>query len=298
MWEKVVEMNIKSICRASIRWALRIRDQETIEDGLVRHRYRFLRHCDKRSFGPGELKEALGEMGVKPGDSLMVHASWRAAYGYSGSPQSFVGVLLDCLGEEGTLLMPAYSSPESIFDVEESKSTAGVLSEIFRNMDGVKRSAIPHFPVCAKGALSDELFRQENTSAFGFDESSPYSRFVDAGGKVLLVGLPRNTWKISCFHVSVWRWSHKKELHSGIYNPPINTTIVQNGEPLERELIVKAAGMSNDHGAFSKAFSKVDKRCRKLGGCMFTVFGAREAVEIGVGCLEDGMWLYKGMRNL
>lgn len=63
----------------------------------------------------------MDEIGVKKGDVLIVHASWRALYMLDMQPEDVIRLLLDKIGEEkGTLLMPAYGEDNSLFDLNKT----------------------------------------------------------------------------------------------------------------------------------------------------------------------------------
>ncbi|MEL6189605.1 MAG: AAC(3) family N-acetyltransferase, partial [Myxococcota bacterium] len=129
-------------------------------------------------------RKALGEdltaLGVSAGDILMVHASFREVGWTVGGAVEVVRALLDALGDEGTLVMPAetpqYADPddwddprvqpdwhEAIrehlpgFDPATSPSTMGAIAEAFRTYPGTQRSYHPLVSVCARGPAAETL---------------------------------------------------------------------------------------------------------------------------------------------
>ena len=52
------------------------------------------------------FKRDLLELGVKPGDMVLVHSSMKAL-GTECAPEEIIDAMEEVLGEEGTLLMPA-----------------------------------------------------------------------------------------------------------------------------------------------------------------------------------------------
>src|SRR5688500_8804102 len=65
-----------------------------------------------RSYGTAELLATLRSLGIRPGDTLMVHAGFNRLSGFKASPSQLVDTLLEAVGPDGHLLMVsmAYSS--------------------------------------------------------------------------------------------------------------------------------------------------------------------------------------------
>ena len=71
--------------------------------------------------------------------------------------------------------MPAYGEDNSSFDLNKTKSVAGVLSESLRNYPGTMRSCFPKFSMCGYGKHAEEILSKHKNSLYQFDENSPYS---------------------------------------------------------------------------------------------------------------------------
>ena len=55
------------------------------------------------------LVEKFRATGLKSGDILLVHSSYKSFGGVEGGPWSVVEALLEVLGAEGTLIMPTFN---------------------------------------------------------------------------------------------------------------------------------------------------------------------------------------------
>ncbi len=144
----------------------------------------------------------LGRLGVERGGTLLVHSSISSlGYVHGGVETVLVG-LIEAVGQ-GTLVLPTLTFGEvnrgrRDFDVRTSASQVGVLSETLRRRPGVVRSLHPTHSVAAIGPAAEELIADHELASTPCGNETPYSRLMDRGGQVLLlgVGLRRNT----CFH--------------------------------------------------------------------------------------------------
>ena len=55
------------------------------------------------------IKEDLSRSGIKRGDDLLIHSSFKSLGGVEGGIKTLVEAILSYLGDRGTLLMPALS---------------------------------------------------------------------------------------------------------------------------------------------------------------------------------------------
>ncbi len=147
--------------------------------------------CNNKMFA-SDLEAAVIQLPISKGDSLMVHSSLGCI---DAKPQDVINIFRSLIGEQGTLLMPTHPAlaPDGnmlVYDITESKSRVGYLTEYFRNMPGTLRSQHPFASVAAQGPKAEEYLKdnlQENSLPHGIH--SAYYRFCKDGGKVLCVGV-------------------------------------------------------------------------------------------------------------
>src|SRR5687767_7949465 len=106
---------------------------------------------DDRVIGNQDIARALKNTGVVRGDTLMIHSRLFAI----GKPattdkkallDSLMATLLEAIGPEGTLIAPTFTfayCKKGLFDVENSVSETGVLSEAIRLHPLAKRTSNP-----------------------------------------------------------------------------------------------------------------------------------------------------------
>lgn len=202
-----------------LRNILKIRENETLADGLERHYYHFEKKIPYKKITKGEFEKYLDDIGVKVGDVLIVHASWRAMYMVDASPEDLIKLLLKKIGKDGTLLMPAYGEKDDFFDIKNSKSAAGVLSECFRNFPETKRSCFPKFSMCGQGKYAEEILNKHKNSIYQFDKDSPYSIAAkEYNAKVLLMGMGKRPHKISVFHCASYSLKDSVQYYKECYS--------------------------------------------------------------------------------
>lgn len=140
-----------------------------------------------------DLARAIRNAGVKKGDVVLVHSD-VSAFGTIAVEDrdfffgSFVDLLKDVVGPEGTIAMPTFTysaTEDKTFDVNNSPSTVGALTEYFRKLPGVVRTIEPILSVAIWGKRKKYLSDIGNDS---YGKKSFFDRFHKLKGKILLLG--------------------------------------------------------------------------------------------------------------
>lgn len=155
-----------------------------------------------RKYSADDLVAEMCKMGMQNGSVVFVHNSMTEFYNYSGTGIQLIEKIIDVIGKEGTLMMPAYpknkfkilnssdKAEQVDFDVMRTPSGAGYLSEVFRNYPGVKRSTNLQHSVCAYGRQADFFTSEHHLSVTAWDEFSPYYKMSQVKTLVFALGLP------------------------------------------------------------------------------------------------------------
>jgi len=136
------------------------------------------------------------ELGVRKGDVVFFHSSidrLHLAFPF----YRVLGLLLETIGEDGTLLCPTYASPSSskylmsgqVFDVRKTPSAMGILTELMRRHRGAVRSVHPTKSVCAIGPAARDLVGSHHLSPYPYDANSPYFRIMAYDAKIIGLGV-------------------------------------------------------------------------------------------------------------
>lgn len=159
------------------------------------------------------LIEDLSNLGLKTGQTILVHSSMSQIGWVSGGAQTVIEALLSILGNEGTLMMPTHSAqntnpanwqhppvPESWWQTLRENRPAydpaitptremGAIPEMFRNYPNVKRSAHPVGSFSAIGHHTDYLLDNHTDLKEMFGDNSPIGKLYELDGHVLLLGV-------------------------------------------------------------------------------------------------------------
>ena len=133
----------------------------------------------------------------------MVHSSLRAVGPVLGGANVVMQALQDAIGSEGTLM--AYLDIElfheeddvedvPVFDkrIAPAARDHGVLHEVMRNWPAAVRSDHPDAGVVAIGPKAEWLTNAHRLQ-YGYGEGTPFAKFVECGGRVLMLGAPLDT---------------------------------------------------------------------------------------------------------
>ena len=141
-----------------------------------------------------KIKQDLIALGIKSGDVVLMHSSYRSLGEIDGGAKTFFDAFLETLGDEGTLILPALSynrvnfdNPE--FDREATGTCVGYLPEFFRtSVPEVVRSLHATHSCCAVGKYAEEFVRNHEKDITPVGENSPFTKLPKYDGKILMLG--------------------------------------------------------------------------------------------------------------
>jgi aminoglycoside 3-N-acetyltransferase len=129
----------------------------------------------RTTISPSAVTDALLSIGVKPGSVVMVHPDAIMAAQFPAMPNEqrldlLIAAIEAAIGGDGTLLMPAFSysfTKGEPFDICNTPSAVGMVSERFRAQPGVHRTSDPIFSFACRGPLAQELCAIPVKECFG-----------------------------------------------------------------------------------------------------------------------------------
>jgi len=153
----------------------------------------------KRNSGALWTKEKLVEEFTKahidPTRDILVHSSLSAIGYVEGGAAAVIEALLEVLDDDTHILMP--TSPVVTlqaehnldeFDVAQTPSKMGTITEVFRTQFAHARSAHPLEPVAVRGPKSIEYCQGHHTDATPYGPNSPWRKHMEWNGQILYLG--------------------------------------------------------------------------------------------------------------
>lgn len=137
-----------------------------------------------------DLILGFSELGVEPGDILLVHSSYNSFGGVEGGPQTIIDSLLEVLGKEGTLIMPTFNfdfCKGTPWDVRKTPSQMGIITNLVREHPDAKRVFHPIYSFAILGKNAAALTQERYKSSF--EKNSLFGKLRDMDGKIMIVGL-------------------------------------------------------------------------------------------------------------
>lgn len=151
-----------------------------------------------RVYTKKDLIRQFRKLGIQKGDILLVHSSLSKIGYVENGPKDVVEALLETVGEDGHLLMPNspnesfqldYIQKLDFFDLANSKSKLGAISEYFRLLPDAVRSAHPTEPVSCIGPDAEYFVGHHFGNLTPYNENSPFYRVSEKNGKILYLGV-------------------------------------------------------------------------------------------------------------
>lgn len=272
----------------------------------------------RRTFGrttkrPVELqavRSALEELGVAPGDHLLVHSSLgklstrRQNGPFNPFPYAagLIDLLLQLVGPEGSLWMPTdhgigydRAMRGEVFDFRKTPSDYGLIGELFRRRKEVIRSTYPFQNLTGWGSLAKELipYHEAHPSPYAMDRSSPWFQLQERGGKALFLG----TGFENNSSIHLVEYIHHEEYPTALFfhKPFAMSYRNREGREEKQELYI--------HPFFRKA-GAATRFCRHLQqhyglykevereGALFTLFSLKQQYEAVLKEMRSGVTLY------
>lgn len=247
------------------------------------------------------LAADLTGLGLRPGDTVLVHSSLRSLGWVCGGALAVVQALLDAIGPDGTLVVPTQTTgksdpmhwrhppvPESWWPVIREHMPAydpavtpaiglGVIPEMVRTWPGAVRSDHPHTSFAALGPAAAELMSDHRLES-QLGEHSPLARLERLDARILLLGVGFGT--CTAFHLAEYR----------IPDPPVFEFGTAMLTPAGRRWItyLDVDTNSDDFDALGAAFEQTGAVHRgHVGEATCRLFQVRPAVEFAVGWLAE-----------
>lgn len=245
-----------------------------------------------------DIVRVMQEMGMKKGSVVCIHCAMREFYNYEGTTTELIDAILNAIGDEGTLVMPAFPAGELvnkkdyIFNAQADKTGAGYLAETFRKYPGVKRSINVRHSVCVIGQLADYLIKDHHHSENCWDENSPWYRMCEKDALIFNFGMPRSY--MGTFHhcvESLLRNEHP--YYKQFFNSPtINKYYDEVGNVKEYRSLESCIERRTRKKKVTRHFKSDDWQIRKISNLEIKVFYSKNALNKMLDLGRKGITVY------
>ena len=227
-----------------------------------------------------ELADNFRALGVKKGDTLLIHSSYKSFGGVDGGPQTVINALLEVLGEEGTLLMPTFNfdfCKGADWDVRETPSQMGFMTNLVRTDPRAKRVFHPIYSFAVIGKYAEAFGALRYKSSYG--ATSAFAKLCRLDGKIMVIGLSYNDSMTFFHHIEELQgvdYRYLKDFTGKITDWDGNTT-ENTYQMLVRDLDMGVRTMVDPMGAL---LEKVEiSKVRKIGEADVKLMKANEVFE-------------------
>ena len=183
------------------------------------------------------LANDLRALGVRPGQTLLVHASLKRIGWVEAGASTVVTALTDVLGPDGTLVAGAGTPENSLtsrsfreqtkglplrrvsgyleemlaFDPRETPTSAGAVAEALRTTPGAVRSDHPQSSFAAVGRDARELMADHKVNCH-LGEDSPLAKLYQRDASILLLGVGYRS--CTALHLAEYRYTSEPPMRA------------------------------------------------------------------------------------
>jgi aminoglycoside 3-N-acetyltransferase len=242
-----------------------------------------------------DLLTCLGNLGIDPNGTLMVHLSYKAI----GEVEGRGDTVLDALAEymrQGLLVLPCHSwsnvgTRNPVMDVLYTPTCNGALPELFRKRPGVLRTLHPTHSLAALGAEAAEFVSGEERIRTPCGKGGAYYKLWERDAQILQIGC---NFTCNTFIHGIEEWDHA----DGTISPDMTDMYVINyqGNRLYTPQYRHCAPLSSE--TFSKleppAFVQGILAMGRFGGATARLVRAKPLRKLAAAFLEaDARYLYR-----
>ena len=225
-----------------------------------------------------DIKAGLASLGVESGTVLMVHSSLSALGYVEGGADTVIDALIETVGPFGTVMMPAMGSAP-IFDVEDTPSSVGTITDRFWRRPETIRSIHPTHSAAGVGPLAAELLAGHMAQPTAIGMESPWGRIARLdNGYLLFIGCDQD--RNTLMHTA-------EDVVDGAYLSTLTRDYYDENREHQTAVLERFPGPHRDFIQFDRLFREAGAmRLCQIGNAVCRLMKASEVLRLTVAALE------------
>lgn len=274
---------------------------------VKKQKKKLMKKIYRKKYTTDDLISTMCKMGMKKGSVVFIHSAMTEFYNYKGTAVELIEGIINVIGDKGTLMMPAYpkdkkklfkiasESDKVVFDVNNTPSGAGYLSEVFRTYPGVKRSINLQHSVCARGRLADYFVSEHHLSNIAWDEYSPYYKLaMNQEAIIYCLGLEPYLRNVTLIHCTETILRDKYEYFSSFFGKVIKYRFLdQNNNLGFHEMVLNTKSGVRSEKVVKLFFDKLKYKRRMLSNLKIETVESNYMYKACIELADKGISIYK-----
>jgi len=270
-----------------------------------------------------DIVHGLVEVGLVPGDRVLVHSSLSSFGRVEGGPDAVIDAVLDVIGPEGTVVFPTFTGDaviEAILNEGGATKTpvfskwagvkvgdiskvspdnigTGAIPKAARQRSDFVKSHHPLYSICAKGPLAAEIAECTDRYIFPCCERKFIHRMGERGGKTLLLGTSHAT--NSSIHLIAEFGGLEYKMQDKAYWFVTVPEFLKLSRKQQAEMLVPHLGMNLPY-RLDRHYDSIEEPFKKAGVIRFARVGnadirlmtIAEFVRVGLEAVKRNPWLF------
>ncbi len=238
-----------------------------------------------------DIVAGLQQVGVAPGEVVFAHSSLSAFGWVKGGADVIIDALLDVVGPEGTVVLPAFTwnkyhaiTEPVVFDLahESVKKEVGIIPETFRQRPGVLRSTHLCHGVSAMGPRAREVMG-DGIKSFGAKSTFGQLEALDAWYLFLGATMGSCTALHHVEDLMQVPYRYYRTFEGSVVVLPDGTR-----QPCRSVEFLPKPGIRQDFRQMEPVFAEYGVlRTTRVGNAKVINLRMRDLVRVGVQCLEQ-----------
>lgn len=300
----LLRMKIKSFIPIDLMYKLRSLRNKRARNNLASKNVNVKKHS------ASELREQLEASGIDRKRDIIMQSSF-SKIGADCRAEEIVQMFIDYMDPSANILMPAFPAAATAaewiadprpFDVQNSPSMMGVITEVFRRRPDTLRSMHPTHSVSVRGPDAEWYTKDHHRHPAPAGPMSPFARLHERDGQIVNIGI--GVRNIPATHVT--NETFRALPFATLLPEPLSKRVMNNGH--EQSILTQVGNPAlspwriDNYPPKLRQFTKLYKeqaglKSFKFGSTEVVYMGMRQLVELQTKLAKSGITIYHRPKN-